>query len=155
MSTHQERDSSSTSRRARSAAMTGEEEEHEQWVQEYDLDEDTTGEPDGGEQGEGEEGEAGLLACRRCGRRYRKRAALSTHMSDAHNGRMCYWAGCGGVSATEADLHAHFRMHQQDAVAAGQSRTACPWPGCDKSFSRGDSVLRCIKRHNRDAPRGV
>jgi len=95
--------------------------------------------------------------CRRCGKTFLQESACRTHMNDTHVGRMCYWPACyGGVFDNEEQLRLHFRVHQQVAVEQhGQDPTVCPWPGCGKQFSRAHTVQRCIKAHNRAAPRGV
>ncbi|KAI0396736.1 hypothetical protein F5Y17DRAFT_78839 [Xylariaceae sp. FL0594] len=100
---------------------------------------------------------AATLTCRRCGKMYARQAALTCHMQDTHVGRMCYWPGCrGGILTSEAQLLEHFLNHQRQAIAAGTvAPVECPWPGCGKTHTRRDTVQRCIKAHNRAAPRGV
>ncbi|KAI1117966.1 hypothetical protein F5Y14DRAFT_447376 [Nemania sp. NC0429] len=92
--------------------------------------------------------------CSQCPKAFAKRSVLVRHIGDRHVGCQCYWPGCGTRALTDWDLTAHFWQHQREAVEQGADPVACPWPGCTKSFSRRDTVQRCIKQHNASAPRG-
>ncbi|KAI0876015.1 hypothetical protein GGS24DRAFT_514698 [Hypoxylon argillaceum] len=96
------------------------------------------------------------LECHHCGKPYENKRALGTHIRDRHVGRICYWPGCGYTAATEWDLTDHFHEHQREAIRFGIDKKRCPWPGCTRALvhTRSDTVQRCIKRHNRLAPRG-
>ncbi|KAJ8123651.1 hypothetical protein O1611_g9542 [Lasiodiplodia mahajangana] len=92
--------------------------------------------------------------CPSCKKLYKKKSVVATHVLDRHVGTKCYWPGCGFTTATEAELCRHFCKHQRDAVEKGVAGKKCPWPDCPKTFSRGDSVQRCVKRHNIDVAKG-
>ncbi|KAI3336837.1 hypothetical protein HD806DRAFT_474943 [Xylariaceae sp. AK1471] len=93
------------------------------------------------------------FACRRCPRIYTRKITLEQHIRDRHCGTRCYWPRCGTTTTTEAELLQHPSDHQKHA--RGVLPTTCPWPGCGKVFGRGDTVQRCLKRHNRLARRGL
>ncbi|KAI0456500.1 hypothetical protein F5B21DRAFT_522664 [Xylaria acuta] len=90
-----------------------------------------------------------LILCLYCDREFNSMTARRRHELDRHVGTICRWPGCGTVTATEDELIQHFLDHQRDAVAQGWDKQNCPWPNCGKAFSRGHSVQRCFKRHNR------
>ncbi|KAI0907557.1 hypothetical protein F4823DRAFT_549818 [Ustulina deusta] len=94
------------------------------------------------------------FVCQDCGRTYNTLGPLKQHMDDRHCGTRCYFPGCTITTHTEEQLLFHFRDHQQEGIDDGMSTLACPWPGCSKSFSRTDTVQRCIKKHNRRAHAG-
>ncbi|KAK5634155.1 hypothetical protein RRF57_009869 [Xylaria bambusicola] len=96
------------------------------------------------------------FVCRRCGKVFMKNSVLKRHVEDRHCGTRCYFPGCGSTTATEHALLIHLTVHQKEAVEQqGLDDTVCPWPGCGKTFSRYDTVLRCLKRHTLTAPRGI
>jgi hypothetical protein len=86
--------------------------------------------------------------CNACEKVFTNKRTLKTHVSDRHVGTQCHWPGCGYTTTDELNLIHHFHEHQRDAVEQGFDKKKCPWPGCPKTYSRGDSVQRCIKRHN-------
>ncbi|KAI0103220.1 hypothetical protein GGR51DRAFT_561904 [Nemania sp. FL0031] len=94
------------------------------------------------------------FVCQFCNKLYTKKAVMNQHVMDRHVGKRCHWPGCGFTAATEPGLLQHFHKHQRDAVAQGVPKKKCPWPNCPKTYSRGDSVQRCVKRHNMEAARG-
>ncbi|KAI0103217.1 hypothetical protein GGR51DRAFT_573393 [Nemania sp. FL0031] len=97
-----------------------------------------------------------LFTCRHCGSSScQTKSALEQHIKDRHIGTWCYWPGCGFTTNAESGLIKHFIEHQRQAIGAGVAREKCPWPNCPKTYSRQDTVQRCIKRHNREAPRGI
>ncbi|KAI1132399.1 hypothetical protein F5Y10DRAFT_261107 [Nemania abortiva] len=109
---------------------------------EHDSNEDAPGEEDDTYE------QSPIFTCRLCRKRYAKNNSLSLHFADRHVGTRCHWPGCGFRSVGETGLLHHFQQHQRDAIENGVARETCPWPACGKTFSRGDSVQRCIKRHN-------
>ncbi|KAI1174934.1 hypothetical protein F4777DRAFT_579524 [Nemania sp. FL0916] len=70
------------------------------------------------------------------------------HIMDRHVGTRCLWPGCHATTANETDLLRHLWDHQAPEINRGTLPTECPWPNCGKSFTRKDTVRRCIKRHN-------
>ncbi|KAI0432061.1 hypothetical protein F5Y09DRAFT_354268 [Xylaria sp. FL1042] len=100
-------------------------------------------------------GSSSQFSCRYCSRTYDRQAPLTQHIEDRHCGTRCYFPGCGEKFETEGGLLKHFRDHQKEGLDIGLSEVTCPWPECGIEYSRRDTVQRCIKRHNRQAPRGV
>jgi hypothetical protein len=86
--------------------------------------------------------------CGQCGRVCNTAAALYQHSRDVHTGTVCYWQNCGTTTPTEEELKAHLRSHQRAAVDQGGDKLRCHWPGCDRIFTRADSVVRCLLSHN-------
>ncbi|KAJ8109518.1 hypothetical protein ONZ43_g6112 [Nemania bipapillata] len=86
--------------------------------------------------------------CDHCSKVFDKKRTLSTHKLDRHVGTQCRWPECGYTTNNEVHLLNHLREHQRIAVGQGFDKKTCPWPGCEKVYSRSDSVQRCFKRHN-------
>ncbi|OTA90881.1 hypothetical protein M434DRAFT_33235 [Hypoxylon sp. CO27-5] len=78
---------------------------------------------------------------------------MQHHIRYNHIGTVCAWPGCDIQTTTDEELRTHIRGDHcsLEQLGSRNGRLCCPWPGCEKAYTKATAVARCMYFHTYDA----